>query len=63
MGVEPRYPVVQGVNQAWRTEAHVRAAVDFTGDERADIVGFGDAGVYVSLNLGVGPRPRAVLTP
>ena len=52
-----------GTDQAWRTDAHVRVAADLTGDGRADIVGFGDAGVYVSLNLGVGPRPLAVLTP
>jgi hypothetical protein len=32
----------------WRVEKHPRFAVDITGDKRADIVGFGDAGVYVS---------------
>ena len=41
----------------------LRVAADLTGDGRADIVGFGDAGVYVSLNLGGGLRPPAVLTP
>jgi hypothetical protein len=33
----------------WRVERHPRLVADITGDGRADIVGFGDAGVYVSL--------------
>ncbi|HJW00383.1 MAG TPA: hypothetical protein VJ617_14935 [Arthrobacter sp.] len=33
----------------WRVEQHPRILVDLTGDGRADILGFGDAGVYVSL--------------
>ena len=52
-----------GAEQAWRPDIHLRVAADLTGDGRADIVGFGDAGVYVSRNLGTGPRPRPVLTP
>ena len=32
----------------WRTGMHPRFMADTTGDGRADIVGFGDAGVYVS---------------
>ena len=32
----------------WRVEKHPRVLADTTGDGRADIVGFGDAGVYVS---------------
>ncbi|MBS9372109.1 FG-GAP repeat domain-containing protein [Rhodococcus sp. B50] len=32
----------------WRVERHLRFLADTTGDGRADIVGFGDAGVYVS---------------
>ena len=32
----------------WRTDMHPRFMADTTGDGRADIVGFGDAGVYVS---------------
>lgn len=32
----------------WRVERHPRFLADTTGDGRADIVGFGDAGVYVS---------------
>jgi len=38
----------------WRVERHPRFVVDLTGDGRADIIGFGDAGVYVSLNSGNG---------
>jgi len=38
----------------WRVEKHPRFAVDLTGDRRADLVGFGDAGVWVSLNKGNG---------
>jgi hypothetical protein len=32
----------------WRVDQHPRFLADTTGDGRADIVGFGDAGVYVS---------------
>ena len=38
----------------WRVEQHPRFLADLTGDGRADIVGFGDAGVWVSLNNGNG---------
>jgi len=38
----------------WRVENHPRFLADVTGDGRADIVGFGNAGVYVSLNNGDG---------
>jgi hypothetical protein len=43
-----------GVNQGWRGDHHVRALVDLTGDHHADIVGFGDAGVWTSLGNGAG---------
>jgi VCBS repeat protein len=32
----------------WRVESHPRLVADVTGDGRADVVAFGDAGVYVS---------------
>jgi hypothetical protein len=32
----------------WRVEHHPRLLADVTGDGRADIVGFGNDGVYVS---------------
>jgi hypothetical protein len=38
----------------WRVERHPRMLADVTGDGRADIVGFGNAGVWVALNNGNG---------
>jgi FG-GAP-like repeat len=38
----------------WRVDMHPRFLADLTGDGRADIVGFGNAGVYVALNNGNG---------
>ncbi len=35
----------------WRVEKHPRFLADVTGDGRAEIVGFGDAGVYVAWDL------------
>jgi hypothetical protein len=47
----------------WRVEKHPRFLADLTGDGRADIVGFGDAGVWVSLNTGNGTfaQPQMVV--
>ena len=36
----------------WRSDKHVRLVGDITGDQRADIVGFGDGGVLASINNG-----------
>jgi hypothetical protein len=38
----------------WRVERHPRVLADLTGDGRADIAGFGDAGVWASINQGDG---------
>ena len=38
----------------WRVERHPRFLADLTGDGKADIVGFGDAGVWVALSNGDG---------
>ncbi len=38
----------------WNTDAYPRRLADINGDGRADIVGFGSAGVYVSLATGNG---------
>ncbi len=37
-----------GYNRGWRVELHPRAVADVTGDGRDDVVGFGDAGLYVA---------------
>ena len=43
-----------GYNQAWRVESHPRMVADITGDDKADIVGFGDLGGYPGVALGDG---------
>jgi hypothetical protein len=45
----------------WRVEKHPRFLADVTGDGRADIVGFGDGGVWVSLSNGDGTFAEPVL--
>ena len=49
---------------SWRVDRHPRFLADTTGDGRADIVGFGNAGVYVSTSNGNGTfaPPRLVVT-
>jgi hypothetical protein len=37
---------------SWRTDRHLRMLSDVNGDGRADIVGFGDLGVYQGLSTG-----------
>ncbi len=48
----------------WRVDRHPRLLADLTGDGRADIVGFGDGGVWVALNNGNGTfaAPQKVIT-
>jgi FG-GAP-like repeat len=48
----------------WRVERHPRFLADTTGENGLDIVGFGNAGVYVSRNRGDGTfeAPRLVVT-
>ena len=41
----------------WRVEQHPRTVADVNGDGRADVVGFGNAGVYVALSTGTGFTP------
>ena len=51
------------VQQGWQVDKHPRFVADITGDGRADLVGFGDAGVWVALSNGDGTfqTPRFVL--
>jgi subtilisin family serine protease len=39
-------------NSGWRPTRHVRRVADVNGDGRADIVGFGETGVYVATSTG-----------
>lgn len=41
-----------GVNQGWQVAKHPRFLADINADGMQDIVGFGDAGVWVSLSTG-----------
>ncbi len=43
-----------GFNQGWRVDKHPRFVVDLTGDGKADIIGFGDDGIWVALGNGDG---------
>lgn len=45
----------------WRIEKHPRLLADLTGKGRPDIIGFGDTGVFVSLNNGDTTFERAKL--
>jgi hypothetical protein len=38
-----------GSNQGWNADQHVRAAADITGDGLADLVGFGNDGVWSAV--------------
>ncbi len=48
-----------GVNQGWSVTNHPRFLADTTGNGLPDIVGFGDAGVWVALNKGNGAFAEA----
>lgn len=48
-----------GYNSGWRVEKHVRTAGDINNDQKDDIVGFGEAGVYRALSNGTGFGPVA----
>ena len=43
-----------GTEQGWKVDQHPRFIADLTGDKRGDIIGFGEAGVYVAYNNGDG---------
>ena len=44
-------------NAGWRVDKHIRYMADFRRTGRADIIGFGDAGVLLSLNE---PKPASI---
>jgi hypothetical protein len=52
-----------GYSQGWRVDQHPRFVADVTGDGKADIIGFGNDGVWVALGNGDGTfqLPRFVL--
>ena len=41
-----------GAKTGWTTDKHLRFVADATGDRTADLIGFGDAGVYIATNDG-----------
>jgi hypothetical protein len=45
-----------GYNNGWQVDKHPRFATDVTGDGKADIIGFGDDGVWVSVTGGSGVK-------
>jgi hypothetical protein len=48
---DPRFVLADlGYDQGWRVDQHPRLLADVTGDARADIVAFGNAGTYVALS-------------
>jgi hypothetical protein len=52
---QPKFAIDDlGYNSGWRVDRHPRFVADVTGDGKADIVGFGDAGVYVAVSQGAG---------
>ncbi len=52
-----------GYNQGWTPAKHIRTLADVNGDGKADIVGFGDYGVWIALSTGTGfATPQFVLS-
>src|SRR2546422_491247 len=43
-----------GANQGWDPSKHVRTMADINGDGKADVVAFGDDGVWTALSTGDG---------
>ncbi|MDC8448125.1 MAG: VCBS repeat-containing protein [Nitrospira sp.] len=55
--LDPAHRVLTGFfsyDQGWRTEQHLRLLADLTGKGKADLVGFGEAGVLTALSKGDG---------
>jgi hypothetical protein len=47
-------PGMFGYNQGWRVDQHPRLVIDINGDGIADIIGFGDAGIWTAIGKGDG---------
>jgi hypothetical protein len=59
----PRFVLADlGYKSGWRVDLHPRFLADVTGDGRADIIGFGNAGVWCALGDGEGHFPLAQFT-
>ena len=43
-----------GAAHGWKVDKNPRFVADLTGDKRGDVIGFGEAGVYVAMNNGDG---------
>ena len=48
-----------GFNQGWRVDQHPRFLADLTGDGKADIIAFGDDGVWTAISNGDGTFQEA----
>jgi len=57
--VVQNYGYIEG---GWRMNMHPRMMADINGDGKADIIGFGNSGVYTSLSLGNGSFTSPKLT-
>ena len=56
----PNYVLANfGVQQGWQVNQHPRFMAALTGNRLADIVGFGDAGVWTALSDGHGGFPAS----
>jgi FG-GAP-like repeat len=52
---DPQFtPGIFGYNQGWRVDQHPRFVIDINGDGVADIIGFGDAGIWTAIGKGDG---------
>lgn len=51
------------MNGGWLVERHPRFLADVNGDGKQDVVGFGDAGVYLSLSTGASFEPGRLSLP
>ncbi|MFI0237652.1 hypothetical protein [Streptomyces sp. NPDC016845] len=62
--MEPTFVIADfGYESGWRVDKHPRFMADITGDGAADIVGFGEQGVWTALSKGDGTftEPRFVI--